>query len=70
MYQPVFNARNAICLSLLIAVMSGLGWGLHALSKAMSFSGFMVFGVITVALMIIGGFVWDRFERNRPPRLQ
>jgi hypothetical protein len=61
----MFNARNAICLTLLIAFIAGANWALGRLSQSMQFSHFMIFGAVTIALMIAGGFAWDHFERHR-----
>jgi hypothetical protein len=61
----MFNARNAICLSLLVAFIAGANWALTALSQSMEFSSFMIFGVVTVALMASGGFAWDWYEQRR-----
>jgi hypothetical protein len=61
----MFNARNAICLSLLTAWVVGLSYFLRQLSQSMEFSSFMIFCVVTVAIMVAGGFAWDRFEASR-----
>lgn len=62
---PAMHVRNAICLTLLTAIMAGLSWALGLLSKAMEFSSFMIFGVVTIAAMISCGFAWDRYEASR-----
>ena len=59
------NMRNAICLALLIAFIAGANWALTLLSKNMEFSSFMVFGAVTVAIMVLCGFAWDWYERRR-----
>jgi hypothetical protein len=62
---PDMNIRNASCLVLMIAFVSGLGSALRALSNVMSFPGFTLFGVVTIAVMAALGFAWDHFERTR-----
>ena len=42
----MFNARNAICLSLLIAFIVGANWALTSLSQSLEFSRFMIFGAV------------------------
>lgn len=61
----MFNARNAICLSLLLAFVVGANWGLRALSTTMEFSSFMVLCAVAVALTVSLGFASDWFERRR-----
>jgi hypothetical protein len=61
----MFNARNAICLSLLVLCIVGANWALTALSRSIEFSSFMIFGAVTVALMASCGFAWDWYERRR-----
>jgi glucose uptake protein GlcU len=63
--MAMFNARNAICLSLLIAFIAGANWALGQLSKSMEFASFMIFGAVTVAIMVCLGFAWDWIERRR-----
>lgn len=53
--------RNAILIALMVAFVSALSWALGLLSHAMDFSSFMLFGLLTIALMIAGGFAWDRY---------
>src|ERR1700675_4403789 len=53
------HMRNLICSLLLAAFVAALGYGLRALSHSMEFSSFMIFGVVTVAIMVSCGFAWD-----------
>jgi hypothetical protein len=66
MPSPI-NAKPAILLTLMVAFVAGLGWAMLALSKNMEFSSFLIFGVVTNALMIIAGFGWDFYVRRRLP---
>lgn len=59
------SMRNAICLSVLIAFATALSYGLRQLSQSMDFSSFMLFGVVTIGLMVAGGYAWDRYEASR-----
>ncbi|SIO53843.1 hypothetical protein SAMN05443247_07627 [Bradyrhizobium erythrophlei] len=59
------HMRNAICLSILAAFVAALGYGLRQLSHAMDFSSFMLFGVVTIAVMVGLGFAWDRHVARR-----
>lgn len=65
MNEPIFNVRNAVCVGLLVAIMSGLAWGLRTLSANMEFSSYMLFCGVAVAVMIAGGFIYDVIERSR-----
>jgi hypothetical protein len=56
------HMRNAICLSLLAAFVAGLSWVLGLLSKSMEFSSFMIFCVVTFALMVTAGYAYDYFD--------
>ncbi|UPK40099.1 hypothetical protein IVB18_24445 [Bradyrhizobium sp. 186] len=55
----MFNTRNAILFALMTAFIVGMNWALVALSKAMEFSNFIVFGLCLIATMIAGGYAWD-----------
>jgi hypothetical protein len=59
------HTRNVICSVVLAAFVATLGWALRLLSKSMEFSSFMIFGIVTIAIMVSLGFAWDRYERNR-----
>ncbi len=62
------NIRNAILLTLMTAFVAGLSWALRALSHAMEWSSFMIFGVVTITLMVTAGYAWDHFERRNSRR--
>jgi hypothetical protein len=53
------NIRNAILFTLMTAFIAGLNWLLRGLSHAMEWSSFILFGVVTIALMVSGGYAWD-----------
>lgn len=55
----MFNARNAICLSLLIAFSSALSWALHWLAADIGLSSFLVFCVAAFAAMVTAGYAFD-----------
>lgn len=57
--------RNAVCSIILGAFVYGLSWLLGLLSKAMPFGFFMIFGVVTIAIMISSGYAYDQFERRK-----
>jgi len=61
---PIFNIGIIICSVLMIAFVTGLSWVLRELSQAMEFSSFMLFGVVTIALIISAGYAWDHYERR------
>lgn len=54
----MFTTRNVVCTALLAAFVAGMNWALVALSKAMEFSTFMVFGICLIATMIACGYAW------------
>lgn len=66
--QPIFNAVPAIlftAMTLFIVLMSsGLGW----LERHLEFSSFMIFAVVTFAVMVLCGFAWDRHEARSARR--
>jgi hypothetical protein len=57
--------RNLICSVVLATFVASLSWALRLLSQSLDFSSFMVFGVVTITIMVSLGFAWDRYERNR-----
>jgi hypothetical protein len=57
--------RNAILLSLLIAFVAALGYGLRQLSQSMELGPFLLFCIATFAFMVACGFAWDHFEAYR-----
>jgi hypothetical protein len=59
---PAMHVRNTICLVILGVFVYSLSWALALLSKGMEFSSFMIFGVVTIAIMVSLGFAWDRYE--------
>jgi hypothetical protein len=59
------HMRNAICTAILVAFISALSWALGLLSRSIEFSSFMIFGVVTVAIMVTAGYAWDYYERRR-----
>lgn len=64
----MFTTRNIVCTALLTAFIAGMNWALVALSKAMEFSSFMMFGICLIATMIAGGYVWDWLSARSVPR--
>lgn len=65
--QPI-NAVPAIlftAMTLFIVLMSsGLGW----LERHLEVSSFMIFAVVTFAVMVLCGFAWDRHEARSARR--
>ena len=59
------HMRNAICLSLLIAFVAALGYGLRELSQSMEFGAFMLFCIATFTFMVACGFAWDHYAAYR-----
>jgi hypothetical protein len=59
------NTRNTILILLLIAFVSGLSWSLHSLANTRSLSSFVVFCVMTFAVMAAGAYAVDRTQ-DRP----
>jgi hypothetical protein len=69
MPEPIFHARIAIPLAITIAVMSAFAWALNALSRAMEFSNFVIFGLALIAAIIGFSFACDLYtgaRRSRP----
>jgi hypothetical protein len=60
--------RNVICSLALAAFVAGLEYGLRALSHSMEFSSFMIFCIVTFAIMVSLGFLYDAAARNRSQR--
>ena len=61
--------RNLICSLALAAFVAALGYGLRQLSHSIEFSSFMLFCVVTFAIMVTAAFAWDRYERRNSRRL-
>lgn len=55
------HARNAICTAITVAFISALSWGLHALGPVLGVPGFLIFCVVTFAIMVSCGYAWDRY---------
>jgi len=62
MRQPIFNAQNAILFALMTAAIAGMSWGLGWVREHMEFSSFMIFAVVTFAIMVCCGFAVDRLK--------
>jgi hypothetical protein len=56
------NTRNAILFLLLAAFMSGLGWSLHSLANTRSLSSFVIFCVMTFAVMAAAVYAVDHLQ--------
>jgi hypothetical protein len=63
--RPAMHVRNTICCLILGLFIFSLSWALAHLSHSMSFSAFVIFGFVGVAIMVGLGFAWDHYERSR-----
>ena len=67
----MFNVRNTVCSLALAAFVAALGYGLRQLSTSMEAGSFIIFCIVTFALMVIAAFSWDHYEnRSRLRRLR
>jgi uncharacterized membrane protein YphA (DoxX/SURF4 family) len=62
MREPIFHAGPAICFTLMTAFIVGLSWGLGWLQRHMAFESYMIFAVVTFAIMVACGFAVDRLK--------
>ncbi len=62
------HMRNLICTLVLAAFVSGLSWALYRLDDLIGFWPFMLFGAVTIPLMVSCGYAYDYFERKRWPQ--
>lgn len=60
----MFNAPIAICLTLLVAIMSALAYGLKLLSQAIGLPSYMAFCVATFALLVMAGYAFDHWQQR------
>ena len=63
--QPILNAKPAILFTLMTAFIVGLTWALRALSHAMEWSSFMLFGIMTIVTMVGCGYLYDWLTARR-----
>ena len=63
--QPVLNAKPAILFAAMTAFIVGLTWALRALSHAMEWSRFMLFGIMTIVTMVGCGYLYDWLTAGR-----
>jgi hypothetical protein len=61
----MFNVRETVLTLFMIAFVSGMSWALYWISDHMAFSSFMLFGLVSLGLMVSCGFAWDRYEAAR-----
>lgn len=61
--------RYVVCSAALLGVVLAVKSGLHAALSAYGFWPYMAICAVSVALMVLGAFAWDRREARHSPEV-